>query len=552
MDPFGAAFETIDLPAFSSLDEDHGTSNPCTPDRSVHFVASQQGSSAVPPVSNGYPIAKSLESVSTEHRTEGEDTASIEPGFPFSKPGAPAHAATAKDEEVELDEFGFDISSEATSAAVCATSSASRTTVTSVGRFDATPTCPPVSAAASHEPAASAWGTARFDSQGRGPRQHAGYQRSRATTIGDPAVGKSSRRRIESPTGGVASASTKRIRSPATPVPVGSATHRFGSHTALDVLAPEIDGKLPPDDSKGILAHPVSVDTRTLAAHPGSRLKVQDVIPRAYISMFHYESFNIPQSALVEGLMNTNHNAVIAAPTGCGKTACLEMALVRSLAEFDGAKRHLLGKVVYIAPMKALCEERYKDWEHRLRPFGLSVCKLTGGSPAELMSPKPLNEELRDADVIISTPEKWDSITRRWIDFVPLIGQVRLLCIDEVHVLNEDRGAALEVVVSRMRTVSAHPDIAKHKWPAANLRIVALSATVPPESMGALCSWLGCVPNLTAMSFADDFRPVPLETHVLSYDNRQNSYMFLKVSDLGQLYQCSLVHDLTPPLNAYP
>ncbi len=49
-----------------------------------------------------------------------------------------------------------------------------------------------------------------------------------------------------------------------------------------------------------------------------------------------------------------------------------------------------------------------------------------------------------------ATPEKWDSVTRSWKDNVALIGQVSLLLIDEVHMLDEDRGGVLEAVVSRM------------------------------------------------------------------------------------------------------
>ncbi len=49
----------------------------------------------------------------------------------------------------------------------------------------------------------------------------------------------------------------------------------------------------------------------------------------------------------------------------------------------------------------------------------------------------------------LTTPEKWDSITRKWKEIKYLVGQVALLLIDEVHLLHEDRGATLEAVVSR-------------------------------------------------------------------------------------------------------
>jgi ATP-dependent DNA helicase HFM1/MER3 len=46
-------------------------------------------------------------------------------------------------------------------------------------------------------------------------------------------------------------------------------------------------------------------------------------------------------------------------------------------------------------------------------------------------------------DIIVTTPEKWDSTTRGWKDRKTLVSQIGLLLIDEVHLLKEDRGATL-------------------------------------------------------------------------------------------------------------
>lgn len=48
----------------------------------------------------------------------------------------------------------------------------------------------------------------------------------------------------------------------------------------------------------------------------------------------------------------------------------------------------------------------------------------------------------------ITTPEKWDSITRRWVDNIAIMGQFAVVLIDEVHTVGEERGAALEAVGS--------------------------------------------------------------------------------------------------------
>ena len=51
--------------------------------------------------------------------------------------------------------------------------------------------------------------------------------------------------------------------------------------------------------------------------------------------------------------------------------------------------------------------------------------------------------------MIVTTPEKWDVVTRKATGDVSLSQLVRLLIIDEVHLLHEDRGAVIECLVAR-------------------------------------------------------------------------------------------------------
>lgn len=56
--------------------------------------------------------------------------------------------------------------------------------------------------------------------------------------------------------------------------------------------------------------------------------------------------------------------------------------------------------------------------------------------------------------MIVTTPEKWDVITRKTSDMA-LAVLVKLLIIDEVHLLNDDRGPVIETLVARtLRQVS--------------------------------------------------------------------------------------------------
>ena len=67
------------------------------------------------------------------------------------------------------------------------------------------------------------------------------------------------------------------------------------------------------------------------------------------------------------------------------------------------------GKVIYIAPLKALAKERLSDWKKRLGQSDLkkSVLELTGDVTPDLKA-------LSNSDVLITTPEKWDGISRNW------------------------------------------------------------------------------------------------------------------------------------------
>ena len=92
-------------------------------------------------------------------------------------------------------------------------------------------------------------------------------------------------------------------------------------------------------------------------------------------------------------------------------------------------------KIVYIAPSKALCEERYRDWSKRLLDINseINCVKVTGDSSPDTFS------SVATAHVILTTPEKWDSVTRKWTDHLFLIASVKLLLLDEVHLVSRFR-----------------------------------------------------------------------------------------------------------------
>ncbi|KAJ1916792.1 activating signal cointegrator 1 complex subunit 3 [Mycoemilia scoparia] len=209
-----------------------------------------------------------------------------------------------------------------------------------------------------------------------------------------------------------------------------------------------------------------------------------------------FSHFNPVQTQIFHTLYHTSHNALIGAPTGSGKTIAAELAMWHAFRE------HPNSKVVYIAPLKALVKERVHDWGKRLTgSMNRSLVELTGDVTPDL-------ESIRGADIIVTTPEKWDGVSRQWKsrDYVR---SVSLVIIDEIHLLGGDRGPILEIIVSRMNFISAHT---QHP-----VRIVGLSTAL--ANARDLADWLG-IRSVGLYNFRHSVRPVPLEMYINGFPGK--------------------------------
>eukprot|EP00899_Mesostigma_viride_P021111 jgi/Mesvir1/29000/Mv17769-RA.1 len=187
---------------------------------------------------------------------------------------------------------------------------------------------------------------------------------------------------------------------------------------------------------------------------------------------------------------------LVCAPTGAGKTNIAMLAMLHEVGQHlvaGGGIDKDAFKVVYVAPMKALAAEVTATFARRLAPLGLTARELTGDMQLT-------KKELAETQLIVTTPEKWDVITRKSSD-VAVSSLVRLLIIDEIHLLNDERGPVIETLVARtLRLVETSQ---------AMIRIVGLSATLPnPDDVARFL----CVPTETGLfTFGPEYRPVPLE-----------------------------------------
>ncbi|KAL5412123.1 hypothetical protein PMIN06_009629 [Paraphaeosphaeria minitans] len=230
----------------------------------------------------------------------------------------------------------------------------------------------------------------------------------------------------------------------------------------------------------------VYTDLLNLQPLPISVLK-NPILEEVYGQRFQF--FNPMQTQIFHCLYHTPANVLLGSPTGSGKTVAAELAMWWAFREKPGCK------VVYIAPMKALVRERVQDWGKRLAgPMGLKLVELTGDNT-------PDTRTIRDADIIITTPEKWDGISRSW-QTRGYVRQVSLVIIDEIHLLGGDRGPILEIIVSRMNYIASQSK--------GSVRLLGMSTACANAS--DLGNWLGVKEGL--FNFRHSVRPVPLEIYI--------------------------------------
>lgn len=181
--------------------------------------------------------------------------------------------------------------------------------------------------------------------------------------------------------------------------------------------------------------------------------------------------------ALKAGLLE-NKNLLVCTPTASGKTLIAELAALETILKQDGM-------VIYIVPLKALANEKFKDFSERyskLCKIALSIGDMDKADPY-----------LGKYDLVITTSEKFDSLIRH---HCPWLQNIKLVVVDEIHLLNDPgRGPTLEILITILRQLLK------------NIQVIALSATIGnPEE---LAEWL------QAELVIDNWRPVELKKGVM-------------------------------------
>ncbi|GFZ10593.1 U5 small nuclear ribonucleoprotein helicase [Actinidia rufa] len=200
----------------------------------------------------------------------------------------------------------------------------------------------------------------------------------------------------------------------------------------------------------------------------------------------------------------------------------------------DGSFNHSNYKIVYVAPMKALVAEVVGNLSNRLQHYDVKVKELSGDQTLT-------RQQIEETQIIVTTPEKWDIITRKSGDrtYTQL---VKLLIIDEIHLLHDNRGPVLESIVAR--TVRQIETTKEH------IRLVGLSSTLPNYEDVAL--FLRVDLNKGLFHFDNSYRPCPLAQQYIGITVKKplqrfqlmNDVCYEKVIDIAGKYQDSVSREI--------
>ncbi len=192
------------------------------------------------------------------------------------------------------------------------------------------------------------------------------------------------------------------------------------------------------------------------------------------------ELLPVQERAVKEFGLFGRDNLIVFSPTSSGKTFVGEMAAVKAARENT--------KVFYLVPLKALAEEKAREFRQRYAQVGIKVVVSSRDHrehDAEI--------ERRDFQIAVVVFEKMQALL---VSKPQLMEAVGLVVVDEMQIItDENRGPTLELLLTKLRIAGSHP------------RIVGLSAVLGRAQM--LADWL------KAKLLVDTRRPVELRKGVL-------------------------------------
>ncbi|HEU97856.1 MAG: DEAD/DEAH box helicase [Fervidicoccaceae archaeon] len=208
-----------------------------------------------------------------------------------------------------------------------------------------------------------------------------------------------------------------------------------------------------------------------------SELPLHSVLKKKIAGRGLRELYPPQEEAIKKGLFE-GKNILMVTQTASGKTFLAELLAIDTVMKGKG-------KVVYLSPLKALADEKFRDFTLYYGDLNLRTILTVGNYDSD-------EPRLERYDIICTTYEKMDSLVRHrpnWLE------KVSLLIIDEIHYLDDEkRGPVLESLIANLKLMIP------------NSQLFALSATVGNSE--EIASWI------EAELVESNWRPVPLREGV--------------------------------------
>ncbi|MAO70797.1 MAG: hypothetical protein CL983_06970 [Euryarchaeota archaeon] len=212
-----------------------------------------------------------------------------------------------------------------------------------------------------------------------------------------------------------------------------------------------------------------------------SKLKIPTLAKKFIQEKWQIKELYPPQKKAIIPVIN-GENTLISIPTASGKSLIAYIGIIQSLLV-----RNKGSKAVYIVPLKALAGEKFTELSEIGEALGLKIGLSLGDREGE-------NTNIKNADIIVCTSEKFDSLMRNKPE---IMEGLSIIIADEVHLIHDySRGPTMEINLTRF--LNSDSDV----------QIIALSATIGNSE--DLAKWL------RAKLIVSSWRPVTLEQSTLA------------------------------------
>ena len=241
-------------------------------------------------------------------------------------------------------------------------------------------------------------------------------------------------------------------------------------------------------------------------------MSINSTIRNKYIELddFQIKSFNA---------IDTNINVLVSAPTGSGKTLIADYAIEH--AKLINPK----AKIIYTCPIKALCNEKYRDMVLYWGSYGYKIGLMTGDiiinpyGHSEIDNDNDNNNDNNNeiinqyGDIVIMTTEVLQKLLESSDTNISLFNP-DVIIFDEAHYINDDsRGHVWEKCIIGGLNMT-------------NALLILLSATI--GNITEITNWLNSInSDKKFISVIKTQRPVPLRQFVI--DNTK-SRIFKKIT----------------------